>query len=328
MNTHLNISALFGCLILSFFSFAQNLEWRPSEDSSKPVLLAPGIISTGDYEGAQEFSPDRQIIYYLKITPDFNFWTIVSSHFDNGKWTEPQVAPFSGQYIDGDPFITADGKRFFFISGRPLPGSNSKETKNFDIWVMNKTSDGKWSDPQPVGAPINSNKSEYFPTLTRDGTLYFGSRRDGGKGGCDLYRSRFVNGKFQEPENLGDTINTKYDEYEPFIALDESYLIFMADGRPDGLGGYDLFISFNENGKWTKARNLGVPINTPANELSAKMSRDGKRFFWTSSRSAIDQHKDRPWTTSEMNRAMRSPQNGLGDIYYIDVNALNLAEMK
>jgi WD40-like Beta Propeller Repeat len=329
MNTNLRF---FACIIFLFYSFqmvfSQNpgskIPSLPDKPVTEPTVFAPGIISTGDYEAAEEFSPDGKTLFYLKLTPDFNFWTMVSSRFEKGAWTAPEVAPFSGQYLDGDPFITADGKRFFFISGRPLPDSNSKETKNLDIWMMDKTTNGAWSEPRPIGAPINSEKSEYFPTLTDNGTLYFGSRRDGGKGGCDLYRSRFVNGKFLEPENLGDAINTTFDEYEPFIAPDESYLIFMADARPEGLGGYDFYISYNENGKWTKAENLGAPINTAANELSPKITRDGKYFFWTSSRSAIDKRKEKSWTIEEMTKAVRAPQNGLGDIYYIDAKRLKL----
>lgn len=314
-------------LLLAQISLAQRdttMSDRSSKLIAEPTVFAPSMISTGDYEAAQEFSPDGLTLYYLKLTPDFNFWTIVFSRFENRVWTSPQIAPFSGQYIDGDPFITSEGDRFFFISGRPLPSSKSKETKNFDIWVMERTTKDVWGVPQPVGSPVNSEKSEYFPTLAANGTLYFGSRRDGGKGGCDLYRSRFVNGKFQEPENLGDSINTTFDEYEPFIASDESYLIFMADSRPDGLGGYDLYVSYNKNGKWTKAENLGAPINTSANELSGKMTRDGKYFFWTSSRSSIDKSKEKPWTITEMTTALHSPQNGLGDIYYIDAARLNL----
>ena len=87
------------------------------------------------------------------------------------------------------------------------------------------------------------------------------------------YRSRLVDGKYQEPENLGESINTTFDEFEPYIAPDESFLIFMAAARPDGLGGFDLYISYNRNGQWTKAE-PGAPINSPADELS-KITRDG-----------------------------------------------------
>src|SRR5712691_2392436 len=83
---------------------------------SEPTLFAPGVISTGAYEVCPQFSPDRKTFYFVKSTPDANFWTIVFSRFDNGKWNAPQVAPFSGRYSDADEFITHDGKQMFFIS--------------------------------------------------------------------------------------------------------------------------------------------------------------------------------------------------------------------
>jgi Tol biopolymer transport system component len=330
MKRDLNLLIILLYLLVSAqTTFAQvsdaKMPYASDKPVSEPTVFAPGIISTGDYEGAQEFSPDGKTLYYLKLTPDFNFWTLVFSRFENGAWTHPRVAPFSGRYSDADPFITLDGKRLFFVSRRPVDPKISPNAANaLDIYVMEKNASGAWSEPQNLGKPVNSEASEFFPTLTMDGTLYFGSRRAGGKGGVDLYRARFVNGKFQEPENLGDAINTQFDEYEPFIAPDESYLLFMADGRPDGLGGFDLYVSYNENGKWTKAENLGALVNTAANELSPKRTRDGKYFFWTSSRSAIDQPKEKAWTIEELTQAVRAPQNGLGDIYYIDADRLKL----
>ncbi len=237
--------------------------------------------------------------------------------------------PFSGRYSDADPLVTEDGKRMFFISRRPVDANISPNADGrSDIYAVEKTAGGAWGEPRNLGTPVNSEGSEFFPTLTADGTLYFGSGRAGGKGGIDLYRSKFTDGKFQEPENLGDAINTKYDEFEAFIAPDESYLIFMADSRPDGLGGYDLYISYRENGTWTKAENLGAPFNTAANELSPKITRDGKYFFWTSSRSAIDKPKAKSWEIGELTKRLREPQNGLGDIYYIDASLLKLKKVK
>jgi hypothetical protein len=131
--------------------------------------------------------------------------------------------------------------------------------------------------------------------------------------GVDLYRSRLVNGRYQEPENLGDAINTQFDEFEPYIAPDESFLIFMAGGRPDGLGGFDLFISYNRNGKWTKARNLGAPINSVADELSPKITPDGKYFFWASTRSDFSLTTHKPIASADFFRKLRRPGNGLGD---------------
>ena len=100
-------------------------------DSDKPVpepkIFGEEIISTGDFESHPEFTPDGKTLYFLKDSPAFNFWTICVSHFRDGKWTAPEVAPFSGQYSDADPFITSDGAKFFFISNRPLQlGENAK----------------------------------------------------------------------------------------------------------------------------------------------------------------------------------------------------------
>jgi len=99
---------------------------------------------------------------------------------------------------------------------------------------------------------------------------------------------------------LGDAINTKFDEYEPYIAPDESFLIFMAGGRPDGMGGFDLYISYKRNGQWTKAQNLGAPVNSTADELSPRISPEGKYFFWASARSLINKPKPGSWTFQEL----------------------------
>ncbi len=291
----------------------------------EPTLFAPNEISTGDYDSHPAFTPDGKTLYFLKITPDFNFWTIVVSRFANEHWSDPTVASFSGQYSDADPFITADGKQFFFISRRP-PSNEKFDDKphDTDIWVMNKLADGGWSAPLNLGAPVNSEGNEYYPTAAANGTLYFGSRRKKGFGSVDIYRSRLVNGKYQEPENLGDAINTKFDEFEPYIAPDESFMIFMAGGRPDSLGGYDLYISYNRNGGWTKAQNLGAPFNSSADEFSPKFSPDGKSFFWSSTRSAIDKPSAKKLAYVEILKRFHSPQNGLGDIYYIAASALKI----
>ena len=319
------LKRLITIVLLCFGSSIVTAQSLTSKRISEPTVFAPGVISTEDYECVPEFTPDGKTLYFVKSTPDANFWTIVFSRFLNGRWSLPQVAPFSGRYSDADQFITADGRRMFFISRRPVsPEISPNEKGKLDIWVMDKVANGNWGEPRNLGKPVNSEGSEYFPTLTKDGTLYFGSGRKDGFGGIDLYRSRWVNGRYQEPENVGDAINTRFDEFEPYIAPDESYLIFMAAGRPDGLGGFDLYISYNRDGHWTRARNLGAPINSPADELSAKITRDGKYLFWASTRSAIDTSKSRSMTMEELSKAYHGPKNGLGDIYYIDASVLKI----
>lgn len=287
-----------------------------------PEIFAEGTISTGDYESHPAFTPDGQTLYFVKSTPDFSFWTIVFSTFETGKWSEPEIAPFSGQYADADPFITADGKRFYFISNRPVPG---KTKPDLDIWMMGKTPSG-WSEPVNLGAPVNTTANEWFPTLTKDSTIYFGSERERGKGRCDIYSARSVNGKYETVENLGDAINTKFGEFEPLIAADESSLIFAANGRPDGKGQFDLFVSDRRNGAWTKATNLGENINMEATEFSPARSPDGKYFIFTSTRGFADKTLVKRLSSPELLKSIRGPRNGLGDIYQIDFSALAVGD--
>src|SRR5512132_4351412 len=96
------IVVLFACVQIAMAQFAT------TTPTSEPTVFAPGVISTGDYEVCPQFSPDGKTFYFVKSTPDANFWTIVVSRSENGKWSAPAVAPFSGQYSDPDEFITAD----------------------------------------------------------------------------------------------------------------------------------------------------------------------------------------------------------------------------
>ena len=295
--------------------------YASAQPISEPAVFGRGVISTGDFDSHPEFTPDGATLYFVRSAPNFNFWTILVSHFENGRWSTPEVAPFSGRYSDADPFITPDGSRFYFISRRPAPGKQGQDT---DIWMMEKTPSG-WGEPKNLGAPVNSPGDEWYPTMARNGTLYFGSDRAGGKGATDLYRARWTGGGYAAPENLGDAINTQFNEFEPFIAPDESFLLFMAGGRPDGLGGLDLYVSYNQDGAWTKGVNLGDKVNSSRLEYSPKISPDGRYFFWTSTRNFTDKPLEKPLTYPELMDKLGNPGNSLGDIYQIDLSALGLA---
>src|SRR4051794_10540940 len=119
---------LFLLLALSLQAFCQT--------SLQPQVFAPGVISTGDYESSSELSPDGKTVYFLRNSPDFNFWTIYVAHRKGDSWTKPEIAPFFGQYLDADPSIPRDNKQLYFISNRPIEPSATKPQDNLDIWVM------------------------------------------------------------------------------------------------------------------------------------------------------------------------------------------------
>ena len=288
----------------------------------EPQIFADGAICTGDYESHPAFTPDGRTLYFVKSTPNFGFWTIFVSRWDNGKWSVPEVAPFSGQYADADPFITADGSKLYFISNRPVPGRSGTD---LDIWVMEKAGAG-WSEPKNVGAPINTDRNEWFPTVARNGTIYFGSEREGGKGRCDIYSARLEDGTYKTVENLGDAINTPAGEFEPCISPDDNRLIFAASGRKDGKGEFDVFVSERRDGAWSPARNAGDKLNTEKTEFSPTISPDGRYFFFTSTRGFADKPLPKRIAAPELIEKLRAPRNGLGDIYQIDLRELPAAQ--
>jgi hypothetical protein len=127
---------------------------------------------------------------------------------------------------------------------------------------------------------VNSDGYDNYPAVTANGTLYFASERAGGKGRADLYRSRLVDGRYTAAENLGDPINTPSVEADPYIAPDESFLIFCTE-REDGFGEGDLYISYRNADSWTKPVNLGATINAAAFDYTPLVSPDQKRFYWS-----------------------------------------------
>jgi Tol biopolymer transport system component len=292
----------------------------------EPVVFGEGVISTGDYDLNSAFTPDGKTVYFTKSAQSGGslvagrLAVIVFSQFRKGKWQMPEVASFSGQYNDYDPFVTADGAKLFFTSDRPAPG---KEKRDFDIWYVEKTVSG-WSEPRNAGPPVNSVANEFYPSVARDGTLYFGSDRAGGAGGSDIYRARFVDGNYTGPENLGPSINTESYENDNYIAPDQSWLVF-ASTRPGGLGDNDLYISYNENGSWTKAKNLGAPINSAGREFCPMGSPDGKYFFFTSTRSIPVKDRSSRLNYRELRRLLDGPGHGFGTIYQVDMDAVHRA---
>jgi Tol biopolymer transport system component len=122
--------------------------------------------------------------------------------------------------------------------------------------------------------------------------------------------------------SLGDQVNSDIDEIDPFIAPDESYIIFLRRDRENS-SNTDLFISFRKNdGSWTKAKNMGEPINSNALEICPSISPDGKYFFFTSYRSFHKSYSEVPLTYEKKIRILDSPGNGLGDIYWVDARII------
>lgn len=257
-------------------------------------LFAAGVINTPGDEYGPTFTPDNRTLYFVRRISRSGPEFIMVSHLTNGQWSAPQTAEFSGQYFDKEPFVAPNGKRLFFASQRPVSGTEAKRGRDFDLWYVEKTA-RNWGAPHHLGPIVNTPDYENYPAVTADGTLYFASVREGGKGQNDLYRARLVNGEYTKPENLAE-INTPYTDADPYIAPDGSRMIFSSD-RPGSYGEGDLYVTFNRGGRWTEPRNLGAIVNTKEYEYTPLLAPGGRDFFFS---------------------------RGWGEIYRIEMRALDL----
>ena len=184
---------------------------------------------------------------------------VVCRKDERGRWMRPvSISPsINTRLNEGTCSISADGRQLIFTScvGRRGYGS-------CDLFESRKIGD-EWTTPINLGPEINSAAWESQPSLSSDGRmLFFVSDRKGGIGNKDLYVSyKMENNRWSHAENLGDRVNTPYEEISPFIHVNGRTFFFASNGKP-GFGGYDIYRSERENGQWTVPVNFGYPVNT------------------------------------------------------------------
>lgn len=260
--------------------------------NAKPEIFALGLVSSENQEHSSlAFSPDGTELWWslwpVPYDLDKKPQRIKYMRFENGKWSKAQIAPFSGKFRDGSPAFSPNGKRIYFYSRRPLTKENN-EMHNNDIWYIEKTADG-WGEAINLGEPINTSFVEAAPTLAANGNLYFVSNRnqyENPTGNNDIFISIFEDGKFAYPISISDSINTNYArESFPFIAPDESYIIFSRDSRQFDEEGHfidgdrKLMISFRDKkGIWRNPIEMGKDFYKAR---FPSVSPDQKHLFFT-----------------------------------------------
>jgi hypothetical protein len=241
----------------------------------EPKVFAKNLLY-GDhaYPGYQTFDETGQEFYYAVTDRDWQSSRI--RHISAKAPSKIDTLLLTNDKWEGEPFITYDGSRMFFTAIMP-PTDHPWQS---DLYYVDKTATG-WSIPHLLPPPVNTQSSEWHASLTREGVLYFCSERDGDRLRGNVFRAIPENGEFRKVEKLPPPINTEYNDCDPLIAPDESFLIFHSN-RPGGFGEHDLYISFrNGHGQWSDPRNMGPSINTPAWEMAPSLSPDGKFLFFT-----------------------------------------------
>lgn len=289
---------------------------------AKAELFAPGVVSTGMTErGVAVLADGREFYFELAFG---RIATIMVTKLVDGRWTEPAIAPFASdsRYFHFEPCLSADGRKMLFLSNRPRAGAEPKPGWGYQhIWASDRREDGTWSEPHDLGDPINSSENEFYPSLTKDGTLYF-SRSKPGDAKLKIWRSRLTGGKYETPQILPEAVNGQGSPYNAYIAFDESYLIACVDGRKDSLtpGQANYYIYFRDaDDRWSEGVNLGPEVNFAGAAASAPyVTRDGKYFFFGSNKAKPFDFSVKPVTSRRLLEYFGGPRNGGSDVYWIE----------
>jgi hypothetical protein len=257
---------LFATFIIGCNSKKQRLKNRespPKEDlylgqkppGLIPEVFAPGIVTTEHMEFFGSFTPDLKEFYFKRKGGKYEKSTLVVIQYKNDRWIESVVSPAEASV--GEPSVSPDGYTIYL-----------------DSRYIERTSSG-WSAVKSLGAPFKDIPIMRL-TASTSGTYVFDEREEIGT----IRYSRIIDGKREAPKAFGKEINSGKWIAHPFIAPDESYLIWDCE-REGGYGDSDLYVSFRqEEGSWGPAINLGEDINTAREDIYGSVTPDGKYLFF------------------------------------------------
>jgi outer membrane protein OmpA-like peptidoglycan-associated protein/tetratricopeptide (TPR) repeat protein len=227
--------------------------------------------------------PDEEILLFTsardnttggnRASDSYFYEDVYVSYYENGKWSAPQNSfDLNSNNHDATAGISSDGSILYVYKAG---GGNH-------LYESNLSGD-KYTVPVKMDSKINAGLKQSSASLSFDrSTLYFTSVRSDGYGGSDIYMTKKdARGRWQDPVNLGATINTPYDEEGVFIDPDNNTLFFSSRGH-NSMGGYDIFKSEFVEGRWTAPVNLGYPINTPDDDVFFTLGMNGQRGYYSS----------------------------------------------
>jgi Tol biopolymer transport system component len=247
-----------------------------------PEIFAPGLVSTEQRDGSGFFSPDMKEFYFTRKNINENKWSLIGYKFESNRWQKASVVPRVGR-----PTMSPDGK-----------------IMHLGKQYIERTDDG-WSEIKSLGPPYEEIRIMRLMSSSKGTYVLDEGTRDGN--GVLRY-SRLLDGKREEPKPFGKEINTGKWNAHPYIAPDESYLIWDGE-RDDGFGDNDLYVSFRQlDGSWGEAINMGDKVNTDAPELGASVTPDGKYLFFNRNTGVGDFNKN--------------AGVGDGDLYWVDAQII------
>jgi hypothetical protein len=275
-----------------------------------PQIFAPGVISGPANDGSPTFAPGGKTLYFTRSTAGWG--AILESHESGGRWSEPVLAPFSGQYSDSSPGMAPDGSFIVFVSLRPADSGAGAATAAGDaphkagrvanLWRSNRSASG-WSKPERLPDAVNMGPSIWKPSVAADGTIYFVVID--AKGGKRLYSARFKDGAYQAAQPLSFSDGTTGD-VDPEIAPDGSFLVFCSSGRREGDQKDHLFIVLRKGAAWgavTAMRYAGDDQSGSSTDDEPHLGADHHTLYFSSDRSVpVDFPRTREQAQEDLKR--------------------------
>ncbi len=286
-------------------------------------LVAPGVISTEVNETSSTLTPDGKTMYFTRSDAQFADNTILESHLEkNGTWSKPEVASFSGVWRDAEPHVSPDGTKLFFESNRPTtsdgkPLLTPRGNPGGNIWYVTKVGN-KWGEPVHIDGPVNALPTVYNPSTARSGNLYFSGNLPAGGARNQIYFSRFTGSQYEAPVLL-PFCDPKYNNLDPWVSPDERFIIFISDRS----GGFKIHITYKQGDAWTEPKVLSESLNNKTSgEVAPSLAPDGKTLYFTSSRRPETVFPKQKENFSAVDARLHRIENGLRNIWRMDVSDL------
>ncbi|RYC51772.1 PD40 domain-containing protein [Flagellimonas olearia] len=250
---------------------------------TKPVKLGLGHLSVDSVQWNNVYVSKTRELYFTKMEKSTS--AIYRMKYQDGIFHELEKIDFPAEASHSDAYVNPEGNLMLFSS--LMQEQENDTVKDWNIWKSVRKN-GKWQQPEPFFVQ-NLEGDQFYPWMAESKNLYF-SIKPKGFNNSDLYISEYVNGTYKEPKALPYYINSLKLEGNAFVAPDESYLVFAGFERDQNLGKSDLYISFNQNGRWSLPIWLGADINSEGYDGSPFVTQDEKYLIFTSSRGNSDEN--------------------------------------
>lgn len=275
----------------------------------------------GEYLSVRDLALGENEMYFTIQSLEGTHSAIAVSHRIQDSWSEVKLLPFSGQFMDLEPFLSPSGKRLYFASNRPIH-PDSSQSKDYDIWYVERDNESQsWSQAIRLDTVINSSHNEFYPAVGLSGSIYFTSDKPGSYGKDDIYMSSWNGQHFEKAINLGPSINTPGYEFNAYISPDERVLIYSAYNREDGYGSGDLYISKkDEKGLWSEAENMGNEVNSVKMDYCPYYDFKTSTLYFTSKRTSEKNENSNRKDLYQFLQEVNKYDNGLSRIFKINVD--------